>query len=813
MGLKFREAEVRELTGMSAPEEGDAVLCGDHEKADRAIAHSDYRHEQAELYWEFDESKHPRDERGRWARKYFIDDFSLSSSQLDQIAGNMKRRAKALLIQKDVLSWLTWQPSDVYARLAKNFFNAKGEFVASDEAVDKLIEAYNSPAARLAEATDLANSILKATSYPGAATENALWFDHFAMSADERKQFDPLFNQAQQHLEELKAKQEEMAAAEEVRRLEELIDKAEAEEIGDFDPNQIPVDRVEQMIKTGMAERYRGYVLVKDITTLPDGSTRVDQIILKPYRHFIEQHQSLEEDGYIFTPRGEMPKYKVVKEWRDVFDHKLASRLANSSDNLNPSIDRYRIVGKSSAATSKGSGDLAKKQIDAFIEGQKLEESVEVMDKLVGIVKAMPFGKMWDEFEKGNPVEASISGVADAAQLVGIGSLLLKCQQARTAIKIAMGLDSAVAAGRSGQAIAALSEGDFDKAFGHFSDAMLTLAGVGLNRIQLWHTVCFPAGTPVRTPCGFRPIEEIQPGDQVLSRPEDDPTAPLVESTVTRTFSRHSEIWAVRLADATIFTTEEHPFYVDGNGWVAASNLCAGDRLVGLENNDAVVAEVSRTERVEVVYNFEASGYHTYFVEDASRHHVVWVHNQCTYKTAMDAVREIGGKQLSKGQAGYLARLAKGSEKDVEAARRYLTGRKVGLGEEEAEKVLGKLAPKHSATFGKATSNDYRATFFKTNPDLKGKVIVHHATEQQVLKRFPGVVSKSEIHSVENLRGIPKEINSELHLSKIRIEWNDFYKPFRKSGTAPTKKQLLEKASEIDAKYGSQFTPAVGGKK
>jgi hypothetical protein len=44
----------------------------------------------------------------------------------------------------------------------------------------------------------------------------------------------------------------------------------------------------------------------------------------------------------------------------------------------------------------------------------------------------------------------------------------------------------------------------------------------------------------------------------------------------------------------------------------------------------------------------------------------------------MDGVREIGGKQLSKGQAGYLARLANGTEKDLEAARRYLTGRKVG---------------------------------------------------------------------------------------------------------------------------------------
>lgn len=36
------------------------------------------------------------------------------------------------------------------------------------------------------------------------------------------------------------------------------------------------------------------------------------------------------------------------------------------------------------------------------------------------------------------------------------------------------------------------------------------------------------------------------------------------------------------------------------------------------------------------------------------------------------------------------------------------------------------------------------------------------------------------MHSLDNLRGIPKEINSDLHLSKIRKEWNKFYKEFNK---------------------------------
>ncbi|MGG7536633.1 RHS repeat-associated core domain-containing protein [Rhizobium sp. 12,4] len=109
------------------------------------------------------------------------------------------------------------------------------------------------------------------------------------------------------------------------------------------------------------------------------------------------------------------------------------------------------------------------------------------------------------------------------------------------------------------------------------------------------------------------------------------------------------------------------------------------------------------------------------------------------------------------------------------------------------------------ARFGVATSNDYRSTFFAANPTLEGKVVVHHAVEQQAMKRYPGVISEAEIHSLENLRGIPKTTNSDLHLSQIRREWNQFYR----ENANPTQQQLLNKATEIDSKYGAQFNPPV----
>jgi RHS repeat-associated protein len=107
-----------------------------------------------------------------------------------------------------------------------------------------------------------------------------------------------------------------------------------------------------------------------------------------------------------------------------------------------------------------------------------------------------------------------------------------------------------------------------------------------------------------------------------------------------------------------------------------------------------------------------------------------------------------------------------------------------------------------SRVFGKG-DQDYRKTFFDEFPDLKGKVTVHHSVEQQTLIRYPEMFTEAEIHSLENLRGIPTKMNPDLHLSKIRKEWNKFYK----QNPTPTKEQILEKAAEIDEKYGHLFDP------
>lgn len=121
-------------------------------------------------------------------------------------------------------------------------------------------------------------------------------------------------------------------------------------------------------------------------------------------------------------------------------------------------------------------------------------------------------------------------------------------------------------------------------------------------------------------------------------------------------------------------------------------------------------------------------------------------------------------------------------------------------------KVFGKVADlENKAKNLEKVSKNYRKTFFDQYPELKGNVVVHHAVEQQVLKKYPNLFTEAEIHDIENLRGIPKEINNEVHLSSIRKDWNEFYK----SHPNPTKKEVIDYMIELDKRYGDKFTPPV----
>jgi hypothetical protein len=67
-------------------------------------------------------------------------------------------------------------------------------------------------------------------------------------------------------------------------------------------------------------------------------------------------------------------------------------------------------------------------------------------------------------------------------------------------------------------------------------------------------------------------------------------------------------------------------------------------------------------------------------------------------------------------------------------------------------------------------------------------------------------VNPSELHSIENLRGIPKgSINNRVHLSAIRKDWNELYR----NNPNSSRQDVPDWATKIDDECGDQFDPPV----
>ena len=74
-----------------------------------------------------------------------------------------------------------------------------------------------------------------------------------------------------------------------------------------------------------------------------------------------------------------------------------------------------------------------------------------------------------------------------------------------------------------------------------------------------------------------------------------------------------------------IVTTVDHPFYVQGRGFVEAGKLLVGDKLLDVNGNILLVEKfyIELTEKPVTVYNFQVEDFHTYHVSGFG----VLVHN------------------------------------------------------------------------------------------------------------------------------------------------------------------------------------------
>lgn len=160
-------------------------------------------------------------------------------------------------------------------------------------------------------------------------------------------------------------------------------------------------------------------------------------------------------------------------------------------------------------------------------------------------------------------------------------------------------------------------------------------------------TECFTAETLIHTENGLKRIDQINVGDQVLSRHDSFGSERVRYSSVVQTFrSETRETLLVKLRNQhglveEIRTTPEHHFareiFKETETaqdsvlvrqstliWAPAKSLKSGDYLTDTKGNLREVIGTVRDGQLHTVYNFEVAGDHTYFVGKTG----IWVHNK-----------------------------------------------------------------------------------------------------------------------------------------------------------------------------------------
>ena len=204
--------------------------------------------------------------------------------------------------------------------------------------------------------------------------------------------------------------------------------------------------------------------------------------------------------------------------------------------------------------------------------------------------------------------------VLGASAICGVGLCSLIGQTAARAVIGATAVSGAVV---GVQGISQMYNGSYVTGFSNFLMGAAALFAASQTQ------ACFEAGTPIRTPDGWKAIEELKIGEWVLSRSDKDADGEVRARRVVQTFERYADVVNVLVSGKVIGTTAEHPFYVKERGWQAAGELKEGDLLRGEEGWE-ICGEVRATGRHVKVYNVEVEEYHTYFVGGEEWGYSVW---------------------------------------------------------------------------------------------------------------------------------------------------------------------------------------------
>jgi RHS repeat-associated protein len=235
-------------------------------------------------------------------------------------------------------------------------------------------------------------------------------------------------------------------------------------------------------------------------------------------------------------------------------------------------------------------------------------------------------------------------------QSAGFGDALTPDFLAGSPVSQAMGLHFGGAEMRD---LVGVAQPDFDSDQYHigydkgvFVNTAVALVGLFSGIKNLWKNECFVAGTPVLMADGsLRPIEQVAAGDEVLAL-NPDRGVPFGSYRVERTLSSLApgvialelDLDGDAIADGDVVATEEHPFWVDGKGFVPLRELASGESLQSPDGRLVLAGASIHHDEETRVYSLQVADAHTFFVAGGDA--IVLVHNRSTPNKMQQEVRK-----------------------------------------------------------------------------------------------------------------------------------------------------------------------------
>lgn len=131
---------------------------------------------------------------------------------------------------------------------------------------------------------------------------------------------------------------------------------------------------------------------------------------------------------------------------------------------------------------------------------------------------------------------------------------------------------------------------------------------------------CFVAGTLITTQTSFKPIEQIQKGDIVLSYNEQIGFNQYSKVVQTMIHDTIEPIYTLYIKNEQLRVTGIHRFFVTDKitcgipQWVCAADLHVGQWVLFADGTWHVIHKIKINIEHQTVYNFEVSGNHNYYV-------------------------------------------------------------------------------------------------------------------------------------------------------------------------------------------------------